>query len=156
MKNKKIFLIAIPIVVLIIVCGVFFSVDINKTVNVTINTVEVDEEYLKEFNISADTEGKKVVSGEFVIKNYSVYNICVSNLQNDKFESIFMYESLDPEVNLSPFSTKELPYRILVDEDMSMDEIKEQLSSSTIETMTNKEKDGTDAEYTYLSVDSVK
>lgn len=154
--KKKVLLIIIPLLIVIITGCVAVSFNIDESVIVTIDSFDVDENYLNENTVPYNTEGKKVVTGCYTVKNLSLHKMDVSGLENDAFISILSNDYHDPWCDLSLFDKQTYWYRFLVDEDMTVDEIKEQLKLSTLKTMTYQQSDGMDAEYTYLTVDKVK
>lgn len=154
--KKKVFLIIIPLLIVIITGCVAVSFNIDKSVIVTIDSFDMDKSDSKENYVPYDTDGKKVITGCYTVRNLSLHKMDVAGLENDEFISVLWNDSQDPLANLSLFDKQTYWYRFLVDEDMTVDEIKEQLKLSTLKTMTYQQSDGMDAEYTYLTVDKVK
>lgn len=155
MKNRtKISFLFLVVITAGIIATVAYSFNIDKSVNVNINNIYVDDEYLNTAYIDYSTNGKKVVSLDINIKNNSFYKIAYSDLISDDFNSLTTSSQIEDEkmINLSIFDEKTIHCHILVDENITTDDLRSSISSAKVEIERYIVGDGS---YYDLNVDSV-
>lgn len=155
MKNRtKISFLFLVVITAGIIATVAYSFNIDKSVNVNINNIYVDDEYLNTAYIDYSTNGKKVVSLDINIKNNSFYKIAYSDLISDDFNSLTTSSQIEDEkmINLSIFDEKTIHCHILVDENITTDDLRSSISSAKVEIERYIVGDGS---YFDLNVDSV-
>lgn len=134
-KYTKLIIIVLSAICLCIISFCIYSSDMNRAVTVSINNIQNDTEYLESAYIDYNTKGKKVISCDILIKNYSFYNIQYLELKSDNFDCILtgsQFEDLQL-IDVTKFHKKVIPCFLLVDESLTEKDLQSILSNSYLE-----------------------
>lgn len=153
---KSLFLFLLLVSVCFVIATVY-SLNIDKTVFISINNICVDDDYLNTAYIDYSTEGKKVVSFDINIKNYSFSKIKYLDIINKNIDTLTTGDQIEDEqiTELSIFNSKTIPCHILVDKNINTKDLKKIISESEVEVIKYNKNDGRDGSYYNLIVDEV-
>lgn len=154
--NKSLFFFLLLVLVCFVIATVY-SLNIDKTVCISINNICVDDNYLNTAYIDYSTEGKKVVSFDMNIKNYSFFKIKYVDIINKNIVTLTTGDQIEDEqmTELSIFNCKTIPCHILVDKNINTNDLKKIISESEVEVIKYNKNDGSDSSYYNLTVDNV-
>lgn len=159
MKKRTKYCVVIGLIIVLFIVSLFiYSSDANRAVTVNISNIKNDTEYLDNAYIDYNTEGKKVISCDILIKNNSLYNFIYSQLKGNDFDCISTGDSFEDLqlIYIQRLQKQTIHCFILVDENLTEEDLLHVLSNAYLEVMIDKDfKDNTDDLICELEIDNI-